>query len=144
MHYWTKDVIVDPHDAAQNTWYAAVFSGWGGPPNGLGGVYRSTNRGQDWTRISNLDRVESIAIHPDDAGLAYITTETEGLWTSNDFNMPTPTLRRDLVYPFRQPVRIFFNPFDAGEVWVSSFGGGLRVGYSTAATGAPLFANGFE
>jgi hypothetical protein len=35
MRYWTKDVVIDPHDATQNTWYAGVWSGWGGPPNGL-------------------------------------------------------------------------------------------------------------
>src|ERR1700757_506776 len=27
MYYWTKDVIVDPNDATQGTWYAGVFSG---------------------------------------------------------------------------------------------------------------------
>src|SRR5688572_7669477 len=48
MRYWTKDVVIDPHDPNQNTWYAAVFSGWGGAPNGLGGLYRTTNRGVNW------------------------------------------------------------------------------------------------
>ncbi|MGZ3930632.1 MAG: hypothetical protein ACXVP0_04525, partial [Bacteroidia bacterium] len=38
MYYWTKDIVIDPNDATQNTWYAGVFSGWGGPPNGLGGL----------------------------------------------------------------------------------------------------------
>ena len=32
MYYWTKDIVIDPNDASQNTWYAGVFSGWGGTP----------------------------------------------------------------------------------------------------------------
>jgi hypothetical protein len=30
-------------------------------------------------------------------------------------------------YPFRQPYRVFFNPYDDRETWVTSFGGGMRV-----------------
>ena len=29
---------------------------------------------------------------------------------------------------FRQPERVYYNPFDPTEVWVTSFGNGLRVG----------------
>jgi len=28
MYYWTNDIIIDPTDATQNTWFVAVFSGW--------------------------------------------------------------------------------------------------------------------
>ena len=79
MRYWTKDVVIDPHDPTQNTWYASVFSGWGGPPNGLGGLYRTTDRGQHWTRINALDRVNSITVSPTNPNEAYLTTEIEGL-----------------------------------------------------------------
>ena len=37
MDYWTQDVVVDTNDTTQSTWYGGVYSGWGGPPNGLGG-----------------------------------------------------------------------------------------------------------
>lgn len=45
MLYWTHDLVVDPYDGRQNTWCGCVFSGWGGSPNGLGGLYRTTDRG---------------------------------------------------------------------------------------------------
>lgn len=128
MRYWTKDIVIDPHDTAQNRWYVGVFSGWGGPPNGLGGLYKSTNRGQTWTRISNRDRVTSCAISPVNANEMYFTTETEGLWFSSDINAATPTFSPVTSYPFRQPERVFFNPFNANEIWITSFGNGLRVG----------------
>ena len=66
MVYYTKDVVVDPTDPTQNTWYVGVWSGWGGPPNDLGGPYRPTNRGQTWTRLTNHHRVTSITIDPTD------------------------------------------------------------------------------
>jgi hypothetical protein len=57
--------------------------------------------------------------------------------------MPTPKLQRDPACPFRQPLRVFVDPFDANEVWVTSFGGGVRVGYSTAPDEGPMLADGF-
>lgn len=128
MVYYTKDVVIDPHDPVQNTWYAGVWSGWGGPPNDKGGLYKTTDRGQNWQRILTLDRVSSVTVDPQNANRAYVTTETEGLWTSEDFSSATPNFSPVANYPFRQPERVFYNPFDANEIWVSSFGNGLRVG----------------
>ncbi len=128
MRYWTKDIVIDPADTSQKTWYVGVFSGWGGPPNGLGGLYRTTNRGKSWTRINALDRVTSCAINPAVPSEAYITTETNGLWHTTAIGAATPAFLNDGAYPFRQPERVFFNPYRAGEVWVTSFGGGLMAG----------------
>ena len=41
---------------------------------------------------------------------------------------------RDTSYPFRQPERVFFNPYNPDEVWVSSFGNGMKVGSLTTPT----------
>ena len=128
MLYWTKDLVIDPHDASQNTWYAGVFSGWGGPPNGLGGLYRSTNRGSTWTRINSLDRVTSCTFSPINPNEMYLTTETEGLWYSSNVTVASPVFTAVTSYPFRQPERVFFNPYNSNEIWVTSFGNGLRVG----------------
>lgn len=130
MQYWTKDIIIDPADATQNTWYVAVFSGWGGAPNGRGGLFRSTNRGTSWTKLTGtqFDRVTSITFNPAQLNQAYLTTETQGLWISNNMNAATPTWTLVDNYPFRQPERVFFNPFNANEIWVTSFGNGLKVG----------------
>ena len=130
MYYWTNDIIIDPTDATQNSWYVAVFSGWGGAPNGLGGLYKTTNRGTSWTKLtgSQFDRVTSISFNPLNANQAYLTTETQGLWISNNMNTITPTWSLVDSYPFRQPERVFFNPFNQSEVWVTSFGNGMKVG----------------
>jgi photosystem II stability/assembly factor-like uncharacterized protein len=128
MFYWTKDLVVDPFDDNQMQWYVGVFSGWGGPPNGLGGLYRTANRGQSWTRISALDRVTSCAISPWNSNEMYLTTEIEGLWWSGNRNDPQPQFERVEPFPFRQPERVFFNPLKPFEIWVTSFGNGIRIG----------------
>lgn len=128
MRYWTKDLVVDPYDPAGRTWWVAVFSGWGGAPNGLGGLYRTTDAGANWTRVWDADRVESVAFPPGAGKEAYATTETEGLWHTADRTASAPVFSRVEAYPFRQPVRVFFNPRDTGEMWVASFGNSLRTG----------------
>ncbi|MBP6824999.1 MAG: hypothetical protein KA165_00430, partial [Saprospiraceae bacterium] len=134
MYYWTKDIVVAPNDPAQNTWYACVFSGWGGAPNGLGGLYRTANRGQSWTKLtgSQFDRVTSITFNPLNNKQVYLTTEQQGLWMTNDITIANPVFTQVQGYDYRQPERVFFNPFNPSEIWVSSFGNGMRMGNLTA------------
>lgn len=136
MYYWTKDIVIDPNDATQNTWYVCVFSGWGGPPNGLGGLYKTTDRGTTWDKLtgSAFDRVTSITFNPSDLSEAYLTTETQGLYVSHDMNAGTPTWSLVSAYPFRQPERVYFNPYDPNEMWVTSFGNGMKVGSMLASS----------
>ena len=130
MHYWTKDIIIDPNDATQNTWYVGVFSGWGGSPNGLGGLYKTINRGANWTKVTGnqFDRVTSLTFNPQNLHQAYLTTEIQGLWVSQNMQTTVPTWSLVDSYPFRQPERVFFNPFNLNEMWVTSFGNGLKIG----------------
>jgi photosystem II stability/assembly factor-like uncharacterized protein len=131
MYYWTKDIIIDPSDPTQNTWYVCVFTGWGANAGGnKGGLYKTTNRGQSWTKLtaSQFDRVTSITFNPLDLNQAYLTTETQGLWVSDNMNVATPTWTLVDEYDFRQPERVFFNPYSQEEMWVTSFGNGMKIG----------------
>lgn len=134
MLYWTKDLVVDPSDPTQNTWYVCVFSGWGGAPNGLGGLYKTADRGKSWTKLtgSQFDRVSSITFNPQVSNQAFLTTETQGLWMSNTMNTASPIWKLVDSYPFRQPERVFFNPYNQNEMWVTSFGNGMKVGTMNA------------
>lgn len=120
--------MVDPNDPTQNTWYAGVYNGWGGAPNGLGGLYKTTDRGATWTRLNTIEGVTSVTFNPVNADQLFVATETDGLLMSTDINSVTPTFQPVLSYPFRQPHRIFFNPYDTTKMWVSSFGNGMKVG----------------
>ncbi len=136
MQYWCMDVVIDPFDAAQNTWYAGVFSGWSNSASvGVGGVYRTTNRGVNWTRITtnyNIERAFSVTCDPVHQGAAYMTTETQGLWYTANIAATSPVWTQVSGYPFRQPNRVYFNPYNQNQIWVNSFGNGIRVGDLTA------------
>lgn len=128
MQYYTKDLTVDPHDPLERIWYAGVWGEWGSSAN-KGGLYRTTNRGIAWTRITtNLKAVGSCTIDPVSTNEMYVTTEDQGLWFTTNRLAAAPVFEACAGYPFRFPSRVFFNPHDANEVWVTSFGNGLRLG----------------
>lgn len=128
LKYWTQDVVIDPNDANQNTWLAGAYSGWGGAANNKGGLYKTTNRGVSWTRIWTAEGVTSVSFNPEKLSEMYVATETQGLWFSDNANSASPQFSPVLTYPFRQPERIFFNPYRKGQIWITSFGNGIRIG----------------
>ncbi len=131
MNYWTKDLVIDPFDTTQNTWYACIWSGWGGPANDLGALFRTTDRGLSWEKITGgqqFHRVSSVTVDPNNAETMYLTTEDEGLWVTHNKSAEMPTWELVHSYPFHHPERVFFNPNNPSEMWVASFGNGMRVG----------------
>lgn len=128
MKFYTKDLVVDPHDPAQNTWYATVwgrFTTFAGPNNqGNGGLYRTTDRGQTWTRIFANESAESITLHPTIAGTAYLTAENDGLFFTENLGA-SPSFERVDAFPFWRPKRVFFPPNNPNETWVTTMGGGV-------------------
>ena len=43
-------------------------------------------------------------------------------------NVAAPTWTLVNSYPFRQPERVYFNPNNLSEMWVTSFGNGMKMG----------------
>lgn len=142
MEYWTKDLTIDPTDPNQNTWYIAVRSGWGGAANNKGGLYRTTNRGVNWTRIFSGASVESATVHPT-SGELYFSTLDAGLWYCASPGAASPVFTQ-VNYPFRQPERIFINPHDTSQIWVSSFGYGLARSVAADTTAPAVTVSGFD
>jgi len=136
MRYWTKDMIIDPADQAQNTWYAGVFFAWGNAGRtGKNGLYRTRDRGKTWTLLtdstlapSGVLNVESGAFDPAKTGQFYFTTEYDGLFYSPDIRAEKPAFQPVESYRFKHPLRIQFNPQRQSEIWVTSFGNGMAVG----------------
>jgi photosystem II stability/assembly factor-like uncharacterized protein len=139
MRFWTKDITIDPADATESTWYASVFQGWGDyAMQGTGGLYRTRDKGLTWARIVSEFRINAATVHPQNPNLMYFSTETNGLWYSTNANDASPTFNQVTSYPFRQPMRVFFNPYKPQEVWVTSFGNGLKVGTDPSIVVLPL------
>ena len=54
MRYWCKDLVTDPADKTQSTWYVGVFFAWGkAGQTGKSGLYRTTDRGKHWTLLAD-------------------------------------------------------------------------------------------
>ena len=137
MQFYTKDLVVDPQDASQKTWYVGVWDGWGNAANDGGGLYRTTDRGVTWSRIFNgAGRSTAATVSPTDPNEMYVTTETDGLWITHNLRDATPTFTPDTAFPFRHPQRVLFNPYNPAEVWVTTFGSGLFVGHETSSAGS--------
>ena len=134
---WTLDVVVDPHDKTQNTWYACTFMAWGNTSAEVkrSGLYRTTDRGKTWTCIADkalspigVLNVSSCTVNPSNPNEMYFGTEYDGLFYTKNLRDAKPTFTPVDSYPFRNPLRIFFNPYKPAEVWVTSFGNGMYVG----------------
>jgi len=130
MYYRTRDLIIDPHDLSQNTWYVAVNDGWGGASNNLGGLYRTTNRGISWDLLLDAN-VNSCTVSPVDPNVIFVTTTDDGLWFSSNLRTSGQvTFSRVDSFPARNVMRVFFNPYNykMDELWVTTFGNSMRVG----------------
>lgn len=138
MQMYTKDLVVDPTDPTEKTWYATVwgrFTTFAGPNNaGNGGLYKTMDSGQNWSRIFANERAESITIHPTKPGTAYLTAENDALYFTQNLGDAQPDFNKVASFPFWRPKRVFFNPYKSGEVWVTTMGGGLWQGKSALET----------
>lgn len=144
MHYWCKDLIVDPADPTQSTWYVGINTAIQptqvvpGQPSNKGGLYMTTNRGQSWTCVFDKD-ADSFAVNPSNPTEGYVTSSSDGLWYTSDLRLadgitinPTPTFVLVDSFPHQRPNRVFFNPYVPGEVWIASNGAGMLVGNASS------------
>jgi photosystem II stability/assembly factor-like uncharacterized protein len=119
--YWCHDIVVDPNDATQSTWYCCVYSGWGGNGNDMGGLYKTTNAGTSWVRLINGMDVSSCTFNPNDANELLATTHGSGLWYCTKINNASPIFNQVPNYYFGVPERVFFDPYDNTKMWVCGY-----------------------
>jgi photosystem II stability/assembly factor-like uncharacterized protein len=140
MRMNTQDVVIDPRDPAQNTWYACVDyvvylpDAWPDPKVGL---FKTTDRGKTWKRIFSEIRVgvRSAAINPATHEM-YLAT-CRGLWYSNDSQLDAPKFVKVPGVRYADVKRVFLNPYKLSEVWALCFGGGLLRGDATEPVAPP-------
>ena len=140
MQYFTRDVMVDPTDPTEQTWFACVSNtdntntspSSADLPMTYGGLYVTTNAGDNWTRLWSgttqaCASVTSCTPHPTLRGELWMSTRFSGLWlVTNVFATSGPVFVQT-SYPFRAPERVFFNPYNPDELWVTSNGYGVSA-----------------
>ena len=57
----------------------------------------------------------------------FICTEGDGLWTSTDIHAASPTFQAGFQLSILLPMESIFNPYNSSEMWVTSFGNGMKV-----------------
>ena len=144
LRYFTRDVVVDPHDPSGLTWFACVWNAdsnvvtpaaAGDTPANWGGPYRTVDGGDNWTRIWNGDATfsgsaTSCTLHPETAlkDELLLTTRFGGLWISQNVHANTPTFTRVDSYRFRASSRAYYDPANHDKIWVTSVGNGIVEG----------------
>lgn len=131
MHYYAADVIIDPQDSNQNTWYVGVDAVEGYTPNS--GLFKTTDRGQSWTCIPVVtdpiyNGVISATINANTHEM-YVATASYGVYYSSNANAAVPTFTRLTSVKYSGRInRIVLNPYDMNQVWVATHGGGMELG----------------
>jgi len=87
---------------------------------GLTGVYRSTDAGETWTKISDQQNVESVAIDPRTHDRMYVGTWRQGIRT-DDGGASWKLINNGMVLD-TDMFSILINPADPDNLWVSTCG----------------------
>lgn len=127
-------LTIDPADPLQDTWLVGMGSSGIGSVSGL---YRTSDRGGSWTNVWSGNSVVSCTMNPIYPDEMYVCTTNDGLFYATSANSDFPVINPVEEYPFRSPEKVFFNPYNSNEVWVTSLGNGLRIG-TTAASFLPV------
>jgi photosystem II stability/assembly factor-like uncharacterized protein len=121
---WPKDYDVDPRDSR------VIYLGAADADNAEGGLYKTTDGGASWTRIARKDGdCFGATVHPRKPDWVYLCIaegETNpGLWLSKDAGKTWKPLDG---LPFRNALRVTFDPKDDSIIYVSTFGASVWRG----------------
>ena len=103
-----RAIAIDPRDAD----FVVV--------GGLTGVYRSTDAGETWTKISEQENVESVAIDPRTRDRIYVGTWRQGIRT-DDGGATWKPINNGMVLD-TDMFSILINPDNPDNLWISTCG----------------------
>jgi len=122
--HWPKDFDVDPRDSS------IIYLGAGDLYGQEGGLYKTTDGGETWSRIVRKGpETFGATINPVRPDWVYLCL-TEGapgpgLWLSKDQGETWEPMRG---LPFRNAMRVEFDPDDDSIIYVCTFGGSVWKG----------------
>jgi hypothetical protein len=121
---WPKDFDVDPRDSR------IIYLGAGDLNGQEGGLYKTTDGGGAWILIARKGpETFGATVNPKRPDWVYMCltegAEGPGLWLSRDGGETWDPMRG---LPFRNAMRVAFDPDDDSVIYVSTFGGGVWKG----------------
>ncbi|MFC1452034.1 WD40/YVTN/BNR-like repeat-containing protein [Verrucomicrobiota bacterium] len=129
------------HPENRDVIYVAAMDGLGKH----GGVYITRDGGSSWRlSVPDYDRsacgyIEgySVALNPANPDVVYFCAGTHGMFFSYNAGEDWEECRAPKCPPFRNCQRIYWDPEDAGTVYIATFGGGIWRGPDPAAPVPP-------
>jgi len=136
MKLWTTSISIDPHDPYRNTWYACTWSNPLQSTDNSGGVYKTIDRGNTWTRLLSLPQsdgysgnVNACMVNPVQSSLLYVATATHGLYASQNAQSANPLFSElATLFPARSSRVFSVHPVSQWEMYIGTDGNGLRYG----------------
>ena len=125
---WTTDFDVDPRDS--RVIYLGVCDDPGRDAK-EGGLYKTIDGGQAWTRIARKSSLHfGATVRPDKPDWVYLTltyndAASPPLWLSKDAGTNWEPFEN---YPFCSAHRVHVDPEDDGTIYVTSYGGSVWKG----------------
>ncbi|MBK7096632.1 MAG: T9SS type A sorting domain-containing protein [Saprospiraceae bacterium] len=138
---WVTPYIIDPVN--QSTLYS-----------GYGDIWKSTNQGTNWTKISNIsssDKIRSMAIAPSNVQVIYCadrthiykTTNGGGAWTNITGSLPvSSSYITAIAVNSNDPstVWVTFSHYNSNRVYQSTNGGSTWTSISTGLPQLPVYS----
>jgi len=90
-----------------------------------GGLYETTDGGDNWTRIYQTYAAFRLTKSKYDKNRMYLATSGEGVLISDDMGKNWKQIEN---FPFAHTTRITEDPIDSNLIWVNTFGGGVWKG----------------
>lgn len=151
MNHWVNRTAIEPAGAGDGAWVTPYMINPVNPTTlyvGYSDIWKTTNRGDSWTQISNLNvgnKIRSMAIAPSDtmtlyvAGLSNIwkTNNDGALWTSIAAGLPTTTSQITYIavkHDDPNTVWVTFGNYTSAKVFETTDGG---VNWTNISSGLP-------
>jgi photosystem II stability/assembly factor-like uncharacterized protein len=126
-------LTVDPQDPKRL--YLAAWARNVGAHGEGGGVFLSTNGGEQWSNILSRDQhVYDLTIDPHNPEVLYASGFESSVWRSTDRGQ---TWQRVRGYNFKWGHRVIADPEDASKIYVTTFGGSIWHGPAAGDPNAP-------
>lgn len=156
MNHWVNRTAIEPADAGDGAWVTPYIINPVNPSTlyaGYAEVWKTTNRGDSWTQISNLsvgNYIRSMAIAPSDTMTLYVagfsniykTNNNGGVWTNISSGLPTSNSQITYIavkHDDPNTVWVTFGNYTAAKVFETTDGGANWTNISSGLPGIPVY-----
>lgn len=124
MNHWANRTAIEPAGAGDGAWVTPYIINPVNPSTlyaGYADVWKTTNRGDSWTQISNLNvgnKIRSMAIAPSDTNTLYVAG-LSNIWKTNNDGAQWTSISAGLPTSNSQITYIAVKQDDPNTVWVT-------------------------